>query len=113
MANKWCGKLGSGPYGLLLVGKLFDIGPKPHESLAKLAKKHGPLMTIRLGSVTGVVASSPAMAREILPKNDEACSGRPIPDAVTALDKYNHAVLWMPAGAEWRIIRRALNTHKS
>ncbi|KAK2997761.1 hypothetical protein RJ639_024908 [Escallonia herrerae] len=82
-----------GPYGLPLVGNLFDIGPKPHESLAKLAKKHGPLMTIRLGSVTGVVASSPAMAREILPKNDEACSGRPIPDAVTALDEYNHAAV--------------------
>ncbi|KAK2997759.1 hypothetical protein RJ639_024906 [Escallonia herrerae] len=100
-----------GPYGLPLVGNLFQIGPKPHESLAKLAKKHGPLMTIRLGSVTSVVASSPAMAREILQKNDEACSGRPIPDAVTALDEYNHAVLWMPAGAEWRIIRRALNTY--
>ncbi|KAK3012156.1 hypothetical protein RJ639_010455 [Escallonia herrerae] len=100
-----------GPCGLPLVGNLFEIGPKPHESLAKLAKKHGPLMTIRLGSVTSVVASSPEMAREILQKNDEACSGRPIPDAVTALDEYNHAVLWMPTGAEWRIIRRALNTY--
>ncbi|KAM7494152.1 hypothetical protein LguiB_028761 [Lonicera macranthoides] len=103
-------KLPPGPRGLPIVGNLFDIGPKPHESLAKLAKKHGPLMTIRLGSVTSVVASSAEMAREILQKNDEACSGRNVPDAVTALKNNNLAVLWISASEEWRIIRRALNT---
>ena len=103
-------KLPPGPRGLPIVGNLFDIGPKPHESLAKLAKKHGPLMTIWLGSVTSVVASSAEMAREILQKNDEACSGRNVPDAVTALENNNLAVLWISAGEEWRIIRRALNT---
>nr|GEZ75116.1 geraniol 8-hydroxylase-like [Tanacetum cinerariifolium] len=37
-----------GPTGLPIIGNLLDLGPKPHESLAKLSKKHGPLMTIRL-----------------------------------------------------------------
>ncbi|KAM7494170.1 hypothetical protein LguiB_028779 [Lonicera macranthoides] len=90
-------KLPPGPTGLPIVGNLFDVGPKPHESLAKLAKNHGPLMTIRLGTVTSIVASSAEMAKGLLQKNDEACSGRFVPDAVTALRNYDLAVIWISA----------------
>ncbi|KAM7491309.1 hypothetical protein LguiA_034230 [Lonicera macranthoides] len=90
-------KLPPGPTGLPIVGNLFDVGPKPHESLAKLAKKHGPLMTICLGTVTSIVASSAEMAKGLLQKNDEACSGRFVPDAVTALRNYDLAVIWISA----------------
>ncbi|KAJ0788984.1 putative geraniol 8-hydroxylase [Helianthus annuus] len=100
-----------GPAGLPIIGNLLDIGPKPHESLAKLSLKHGPLMTIRLGSVTSVVASTPDAAREILQRHDDVCSGRMIPDAVTALENHNMAVLWISANEDWRTIRRALNTY--
>ncbi|MFS7941676.1 putative geraniol 8-hydroxylase [Helianthus anomalus] len=104
-------KMPPGPSGLPIIGNLLDLGPKPHESLAKLSKKHGPLMTISLGSITSVVASTPEAAREILQRNDEACSGRIIPDAVTALADHDAAVLWIPANDEWRTIRKALNTY--
>ncbi|KAI7740850.1 hypothetical protein M8C21_020531 [Ambrosia artemisiifolia] len=104
-------KMPPGPTGLPVIGNLLDLGPKPHESLAKLSKKHGPLMTIRLGSITSVVASTPDAAREILQRNDEACSGRIVPDAVTALADHDAAVLWIPANDEWRTIRKALNTY--
>ncbi|XP_023772093.1 cytochrome P450 76T24 [Lactuca sativa] len=104
-------RLPPGPAGLPIIGNLLDIGPQPHESLAKLSKKHGPLMTIRLGSITTVVASTPDAAREILQHNDEACSGRIIPDAVTALDNHDAAVIWIPANHQWRTIRKALKTY--
>ncbi|KAL8207772.1 hypothetical protein R6Q57_007184 [Mikania cordata] len=104
-------RLPPGPSGLPIIGNLLDVGPKPHESLAKLSKKHGPLMTIRLGSITTVVASTPEAAREILQRNDETCSGRVIPDAVTALAEHDLAVLWISANEEWRTIRKALNTY--
>ncbi|PWA93525.1 cytochrome P450 [Artemisia annua] len=103
-------KMPPGPTGLPVIGNLLDLGPKPHESLTKLSKKHGPLMTIRLGSITSVVASTPDAAREILQRNDEACSGRIVPDAVTALDNHDAAVLWIPTNDEWRTIRKAINT---
>nr|XP_043606838.1 geraniol 8-hydroxylase-like [Erigeron canadensis] len=103
-------KMPPGPAGLPIIGNLLDLGPKPHESLAKLSQKHGPLMTIRLGSITSVVASTPDAAREILQRKDEACSGRIVPDAVTALDNHEAAVLWIPPNDEWRTIRKALNT---
>lgn len=89
-------RLPPGPIGFPIIGNLLALGPKPHESLAKLSQKHGPLMTIRLGSITSVVASTPDAARDILQRNDEACSGRPVPDAVTTLKHPEVAVLWIP-----------------
>ncbi|CAL5356052.1 unnamed protein product [Camellia sinensis] len=79
---------------LPLFDNLFEVSPKPHESLAKLAEMYGPLMSISLGSKTSVAASSPNVAREILQKHDEAFSGRTVPDAVTALENHNMAMLW-------------------
>nr|GEY74233.1 geraniol 8-hydroxylase-like [Tanacetum cinerariifolium] len=99
-----------GPAGLPIIGNLLDIGANPHESLAKLSKKHGPLMTIRLGSVTTVVASTPDAAREILQRNDVACSGRTIRDAVTSMNNHDSAMIWIQPNQEWRTLRKALNT---
>ncbi|KAJ9550002.1 hypothetical protein OSB04_022545 [Centaurea solstitialis] len=98
-----------GPTGLPVIGNLLDLGPKPHETLAKLSQKHGPLMTIRLGTITTVVASTPEAAREILQRNDEACSGRVVPDAVTALKHRDLAVIWISTNKEWRYIRKAIS----
>nr|XP_027118361.1 geraniol 8-hydroxylase-like [Coffea arabica] len=77
-------RLPPGPKGLPIIGNLLKLGDRPHESLTKLAKIHGPLMTIKLGCVTTVVASSTEMARETLQKNDQAFWMRPIVDAATA-----------------------------
>ena len=103
-------KLPPGPMGLPIIGSLLTIGDRPHESLAKLAKTHGPLMTVKLGSVTTIVASSTEMAREILQKNDQDFLGRPIPDAVTAEIDYDLSVAWLPGGPQWRKLRKLCNS---
>ncbi|XP_076915190.1 cytochrome P450 monooxygenase 76AD94-like [Bidens hawaiensis] len=107
----WKRRLPPGPVGLPIIGSLLEIGPKPHESLAKLAHKYGPFMTIRLGSITSVVASTPDAAREVLQHNDEACSGRLIPDAATALNYHETGILWMSPNETWRAMRKALNMY--
>lgn len=98
------------PRGLPILGNLLQIGPNLHQSLAKLAEKYGPLMTIHQGSVTTIVASSADMARLILQKHDADMSGRIIPDALNSLEHPSHAVAWLHAGEEWRLIRRVLTT---
>ncbi|KAM7491069.1 hypothetical protein LguiA_033990 [Lonicera macranthoides] len=103
-------KLPPGPIGLPIFKNLFDIGAKPHESLAKLAKKHGPLMTITLGSFTTIVASSPKMAREILQKRDEVFSGRKVPDSMAELELTDNAIAWISTGELWRTMRLVLST---
>ncbi|KAK1372089.1 geraniol 8-hydroxylase-like [Heracleum sosnowskyi] len=105
-------KLPPGPIGLPLFGNLLQIGPKPHKSLAKLAKEYGPLITIQLGCYTSLVVSSPEMAREILQKHDADFSGRSIPDAVArGLPNHYVSVTWTSAGDQWRAIRRALTIY--
>ncbi|KAL6643842.1 hypothetical protein ACP70R_018608 [Stipagrostis hirtigluma subsp. patula] len=61
------GSLPPGPRPLPLVGDLLCLGALPHRSLARLAERHGPVMALRLGSVTTVVASSADAARPRLP----------------------------------------------
>ena len=56
-----------------MVGNLFELqGNYNHsESMFHLATKYGPLcMSLSLGMKTTVVASSPAMAKEILKTHD-------------------------------------------
>ncbi|KAF5199001.1 Cytochrome p450 76ad1 [Thalictrum thalictroides] len=99
-------KLPPGPFPLPIVGSLFKLGTKPHKSLAELAKIYGPLMTLKLGSVTTIVVSSPTMAKEVLQKNDQAFSSRTIPEAVRILDHHNHSMAWLPVSSKWRSFRK-------
>nr|AKJ26121.1 CYP3 [Gentiana rigescens] len=95
-----------GPNGFPIIGNLHAIGGRPHESLAMLAKTYGPLMTVKLGFTTTVVASSADMAREILVKNDQAFLGRPVPDAVTALRDHEMTLAWIPGAQQWMKLRK-------
>ncbi|KAL8111060.1 hypothetical protein AgCh_026709 [Apium graveolens] len=105
-------KLPPGPSGLLFLGNLLQIGPKPHRSLAKLAEQYGPLFTIQLGRVTNVVVSSAEMAEEVFRKHDAEFSGRSVPDAVAGgLQNHDLALPWISTGDQWRTIRRALSIY--
>ncbi|WVZ59628.1 hypothetical protein U9M48_009744 [Paspalum notatum var. saurae] len=98
-----------GPRPLPVIGSLHLLGDQPHRSLAKLAKIHGPLMSLRLGTVTTVVASSPAVAREFLQRHDAVFSSRFVPDATG--DSANTSVSWLPAnGPRWRALRKIMGT---
>uniref|UniRef100_A0A804IR48 Uncharacterized protein n=1 Tax=Musa acuminata subsp. malaccensis TaxID=214687 RepID=A0A804IR48_MUSAM len=78
-------RLPPGPTPLPVVGNLFELGDKPHRSLARLAKVYSPIMTLRLGQVNTVFVSSPEMARQILQENDAVLSSRWIPESVRVL----------------------------
>jgi cytochrome P450 len=95
-----------GPHPLPIIGSLHLLGNQPHRSLARLAKVHGPLMSLRLGSVTTVVASSPAAAREILQRHDAVFSNRSVPDAPGAHAK--NSSVWLPNAPRWRALRKIM-----
>ncbi|KAK4788381.1 hypothetical protein SAY86_019700 [Trapa natans] len=104
-------KLPPGPAGLPILGSLLQLGPRVHESLFHMANRHGPLMTLRLGTVTTVVASSPEAAREILGKNDAALSYRSVPDAIAAQPNPEFTLGWVPGDIEWRSRHRFCTNH--
>nr|KYP51054.1 7-ethoxycoumarin O-deethylase [Cajanus cajan] len=67
-------------------------------------------MSLRLGSVTTVVASSPGTAQEILQKNDQAFARRLIPESVAAQPNVGDTLAWAPADPRWRHRRRVCTT---
>ncbi|PIA63863.1 hypothetical protein AQUCO_00201291v1 [Aquilegia coerulea] len=101
------GKLPPGPFPLPIIGSLFKLGDKPHKSLAQLAKVHGSLMTIKLGSVTTIVVSSASMAKEVLQTNDQHLSGRTVPDAMRILNHHEASMVWSHSSLpQWRSLRK-------
>ncbi|XP_047315532.1 geraniol 8-hydroxylase-like [Impatiens glandulifera] len=100
-----------GPVSLPIIGNLLKLGDKPHQSLTRLAKTYGPIMSLKLGQMTTIVISSPSMAQEVLQKQDISFSNRFIPDAVRACDEHKLSVIWIPINDRWRTLRKLAHTH--
>uniref|UniRef100_A0A2N9EJQ7 Geraniol 10-hydroxylase n=1 Tax=Fagus sylvatica TaxID=28930 RepID=A0A2N9EJQ7_FAGSY len=99
-------KLPPGPKPFPVIGNLLELGNKPHKSLAKLAKTHGPIMSLKLGQVTTIVISSAAMSKEILQTHDQLLSNRTIPDALRAHKHDEFSLPFIPVSTRWRNLRR-------
>ncbi|XP_058750870.1 geraniol 8-hydroxylase-like [Vicia villosa] len=102
-------KLPPGPAPLPFIGNLHQLGKKPQKSLAKLAQIHGPLMSLKLGQVTTIVASSPYMAKQILQTHDHALSNRIILNAITVYDHHKYNMAFLPIAPLWRDLRKIFN----
>ncbi|KAF5465292.1 hypothetical protein F2P56_015312 [Juglans regia] len=100
-----------GPNGFPIIGNLFELGDKPHMSLAKLSQIHGPIMSLKLGCITTVVVSSPLMAKEVLQTHDISFSNRTVPDALRSYKHDEFGLPWMPMSSRWRSIRKICNLH--
>ncbi|MCO5600779.1 hypothetical protein L7F22_054894 [Adiantum nelumboides] len=100
-------RLPPGPPGFPLIGHLHLLGKNPHQSLYELSKVHGPLMTLRLGSVPIVVASSPAMAKQILQTHDSTFANR-VRTITSDRSVYGGAsgITFSDSGPYWRSLRQ-------
>ncbi|XP_057977588.1 geraniol 8-hydroxylase-like [Malania oleifera] len=105
------GKLPPGPVPLPVLGNLLSVGNRPHMSLADLARRHGPIMTLQMGRITTIVISSAAMAEQVLHKQDLTFSSRATPDAIHALRHHQISVVWLPVSTRWRKLRKICNTN--
>ncbi|KAL3536917.1 hypothetical protein ACH5RR_000283 [Cinchona calisaya] len=99
-------RLPPGPYPFPIIGNILQLGLNPHQSLAKLSKAYGPLMSLKLGSRTAIVVSSPALAKEVLQKHDQILSSRTVPNAVHIFDHPKMSIVWLPPSTQWRNLRK-------
>lgn len=104
-------RLPPGPRRLPIIGNLLELGKEPHQSLTALSKTYGHLMSLKLGSVTTVVVSSAEAAQELFGKKDRAFSGRTVLNAIQAVDHHKFSVVFLPASAHWRNIRKICRMH--
>lgn len=100
-----------GPRSWPIVGNLLHLGPKPHQSMAELARVHGPLMHLKMGFVHVVVAASASVAEQFLKVQDANFSSRP-PNSGAKYVAYNYQdLVFAPYGPRWRLLRKICAVH--
>ncbi|KAI5011026.1 hypothetical protein ZWY2020_013163 [Hordeum vulgare] len=96
------------PWALPVIGHLHHLaGDLPHRAMRDLARRHGPLLLLRLGDLPVVVASSADAAREVMVARDVDFATRPIsrmlrlcmPDGI-------EGIAFAPYGNKLRQIRK-------
>ncbi|KAL2892352.1 Geraniol 8-hydroxylase [Bienertia sinuspersici] len=95
-----------GPKPWPIIGSILELGDKPHHAVAELSKKYGPIMSLKLGSKTIIVISSPEVAQEMFLKQDLAFSSRAVPHAGAAGNHDKFSMVWLPVGPKWRDLRK-------
>ncbi|RLN19095.1 hypothetical protein C2845_PM02G41540 [Panicum miliaceum] len=95
-----------GPPRLPILGNLHQLGALPHQSLRDLARRHGPAMLLRLGSVPTLVVSSAEAAREVMKARDVDCCSRPDTPGARRLSYGHKDVAFAPYSEYWREMRK-------
>ncbi|EYU31078.1 hypothetical protein ABFS82_08G232200 [Erythranthe guttata] len=99
-------KLPPGPIGLPIIGHFHLLGKNPHQDLHRLARKHGPIMHMRFGSVDTIIVSSPAAAELFLKTHDLVFANRPHHEASTYIGYEQRNIVFGPYGPYWRNMRK-------
>ncbi|XP_024984123.1 premnaspirodiene oxygenase-like [Cynara cardunculus var. scolymus] len=96
-----------GPPKLPLIGNIHQLaGLLPHRAFRDLARKHGPIMHVQLGSISAVIISSPRLAKEVLKTHDVALADRPKTFGSELVLYGTTDVALSPYGDYWRQMKR-------
>ncbi|KAK7394876.1 hypothetical protein VNO78_15417 [Psophocarpus tetragonolobus] len=99
-----------GPHPFSILGNIFEVATNPHKALTKLSRIYGPVLTVKLGSITTIVISSPQVAKQVLHENGQVFSSRTIRHSLQALDHHKYSLVFMPLSLQWRNLRRVCAT---
>ncbi|KAF7072769.1 hypothetical protein CFC21_077857 [Triticum aestivum] len=101
-----------GPAPIPFIGNIFHLQGEPHHALARLAGVYGPVMSLKLGTTTAIIASSASGARDILQKYDHLLAARSITDAGRALGNHERSIVWLPCTSPlWKRLRAVCTNH--
>ncbi|KAM0951435.1 putative cytochrome P450 [Dioscorea sansibarensis] len=101
----------SKPLALPILGHLHLLKTPVHQSLTKLAQKHGHILHLRFGSRPVLLVSSPSVAKECFTNNDIIFANRPVMLAGKHLGYNSTTVGFSPYGQHWRELRRFMALH--
>ncbi|KAM3297969.1 hypothetical protein ACQJBY_039766 [Aegilops geniculata] len=101
-------RLPPSPWALPLLGHLLHLARDlPHRALRDMARRHGPLLLLRLGGLPVVVASSADAAREVMASHDVDFASRYLSRMVRlSIQPGAEGIFFAPYGAEWRQLRK-------
>ncbi|KAK3149271.1 hypothetical protein QOZ80_3AG0215170 [Eleusine coracana subsp. coracana] len=94
------------PPSVPFLGHLHLVKAPFHHALIRLAARHGPVFSLRMGSRPAVVVSSPELARECFTEHDVTFANRPRFPSLRLI-AYDGAMLSTSSyGPYWRNLRR-------
>ncbi|XP_015693979.2 desmethyl-deoxy-podophyllotoxin synthase-like [Oryza brachyantha] len=101
-------RLPPSPWGLPVIGHLHHlVGALPHRAMRDLARRHGPLMLLRLGELPVVVASSADAAREVMKTKDLDFATRPMSRMTRLIfPEGAEGIIFAPYSDRWRELRK-------
>nr|AFF59221.1 flavonoid 3'5'-hydroxylase [Brunfelsia brasiliensis subsp. macrocalyx] len=102
-------RLPPGPRGWPVFGALPLLGAMPHVSLAKMAKKYGPIVYLKVGTCGIAVASTPEAAKALLKTLDNNFSNRPPNAGATHLAYNAQDMVFAHYGPRWKLLRKLSN----
>lgn len=102
----WRVNLPPGPPGLPFIGHMHLLGANPHVSLANMAQKYGPLMSIRLGAKPCIICTSPETAKEFLKTQDANFGSRPYTSQGHHLMYARQDVAFQSSNPTWRNLKK-------
>lgn len=100
------------PGGLPVLGNLLQLTEKkPHRTFTAWAQKHGPIFTIKVGSITQVVINSSELAKEVMVTKYASISQRKMPMALRVLTRDKTMVAMSDYGDEHRMLKKLVMTN--
>nr|I3V6B1.1 RecName: Full=(S)-N-methylcoclaurine 3'-hydroxylase-like protein; AltName: Full=Cytochrome P450 80BX [Papaver somniferum]AFK73713.1 cytochrome P450 [Papaver somniferum] len=99
-----------GPKPWPIVGNLLQLGEKPHSQFAQLAETYGDLFTLKLGTQTVVVASTPLAASEVLKAHDRTLCGRYVFQSFRVKNHVENSIVWNECNETWKKLRKVCRT---
>jgi cytochrome P450 len=98
------------PLALPIIGHLHLLSPSLPKSLQNLALRYGPLMQIRIGATSFIIASNAAVAREMLKTHDIDFASR-FEFGPSNYNIYSGAgFVTGPNGSYWRFMKKLCMT---
>ncbi|XP_048544184.1 desmethyl-deoxy-podophyllotoxin synthase-like [Triticum urartu] len=101
-------RLPPSPWALPVLGHLHHLAwDLPHRAMRDLARRHGPVVMLRLGGLPVVVASSADAAREVMVSHDVDFASRHMSRMVRlSIPQGAEGIIFAPYGDEWRQLRK-------
>lgn len=99
-------RLPPSPWSLPVIGHLHLVRPPVHRTFRDMAARLGPLMHVRLGSTNCVVASSAAVASELIRSHEGKISERPLTAVARQFAYGSDGFAFAPYSPHWRFMKR-------
>ncbi|MCO5594086.1 hypothetical protein L7F22_048107 [Adiantum nelumboides] len=98
--------------GVPVLGNLLQMGEKrPHMTFTAWAEQYGPIYTVKMGSETMVIISSPELAKEAMITKYSSIPTRKMFKALSILTSQKLMVSMSDFGAEHRMLKKILVTN--